>query len=162
MKHGTLRSSLSLSNLSLTAKHSLEKSLSNLNEEDFSSSQIYLKNVIKKTKTLPLTNSSKCVKSSKKFLKSCKSVDDSIECTETKIKFRKKLSQSLKNLSISSPNFNNTNNNRLSLPETQTVIDIENNDMNITENYVAQILSDPGVGSFRSMNELRTMYYSDR
>lgn len=94
-----------------------------------------------------------------------------IDCCESdgiilNVKLRKKLSQSLKNINISSQNSSeNKINNRFSqsLKESQQISDY--NEMNITENYVAQILSDPGAGNFRSMDELRILqsnYHSDR
>lgn len=163
-----ISSALSLSYVDISnAAFELEKCrISNLNQSDRHST-ISIKNAIKKTKTLPLTNSNKISKSSK-FSKSCKSV---IDCCESdgiilNVKLRKKLSQSLKNINISSQNSSeNKINNRFSqsLKESQQISDY--NEMNITENYVAQILSDPGAGNFRSMDELRILqsnYHSDR
>lgn len=172
-------SSLSLSNVDIKTSLDLEKSLSNLFLHESN-----LKNVIKKTKTLPLTNSSNKIWKSSKFSKSCKSVNDCCESdggisggginTTINVKLRKKLSQSLKNININSNNTTKTNkdNNRLSLSlpkESQEILNPEQVNMNITENYsyAAQILSDPGAGNFnfRSMDELRNFQsscYSDR
>ncbi len=205
--NGLRPSSLSLSNVDINKSSDLEKSFSNLflhnlgiSNSHNNHSTISLKNAIKKTKTLPMTNSSsnKLWKFSK-FSKSCKSVNDCCDSDNVvggtifkNARLRKKLSQSLKTINNNNCNNtpsspvtipNNTNSNKLALSlkqeeeketkvPTKEILEEEQHDMNITENYdydsnyAAQILSDPGgAGNFRSMDELRILqsgYHSDR
>jgi hypothetical protein len=109
----------------------------------------------KKTKTLPLTNSKGDIihdnTEDEYDIISLSQLDSNNSVLN--VNLRKKKYKKKKSTTTTTSTTNNRNSQEI----------ISRNEMNITENYYAQVLSDPGV--VRSMDELRILqasYHSDR